>query len=321
MIRVSAPATIGNIGPGFDTLGLAVRGLKDIIEAERIPHGVEIAGIEDAEGLPDDPEKNTAGIAAMKTLRLLGFPGGVRLHIKKGMRGGSGLGSSAASAAAAAFAVNHLYGNRLTRKALILPATAAECAVSGSFFADNTAPALLGGAVVITRGASPLRATPLGIIDNLKIILVTPEVELLTRLSRSVLPEHVSLDDCVRNLSNSCGITAAFSQNDYRLFARCLEDVIAEPARSALIPGFDDVRDSARRAGAAGVAISGSGPTMFAITDSELNARGIEMSMVEAFEAQGISCSSLITEPDPIGATLIEEAGAAPRLAKEAEVR
>lgn len=320
MIRISAPATIGNIGPGFDTLGLAVRGLQDIVTAERIPEGVEISGIEGAENIPLEAAKNTAGIAAMKTLRLLDHPGGVRLHIEKGMPGGSGLGSSAASAAAAAFAVNHLYGSRLTRNALIHPATAAECVVSGSFFADNTAPALLGGAVVVTRGASPLRATSLGTIDGLKIVLVTPHVEILTSESRSALPEQVPFEHCVRNLSNSCGITAAFSKNDYRLFVRCLEDVIAEPARANLIPGFEQVRAAAGRAGADGVAISGSGPSLFAVTNSEMNARGIEIAMVEAFEMQGISCSSIITEPDPIGTRLIEENEAATHLARQAEI-
>ena len=172
-IKVFAPATIGNIGPGFDVLGLAVSGWGDIIEARKIDSGVLISEIESEHELPTNPNKNTAGIAARETLRVLGERGGVEMKIRKGLPSGSGLGSSAASAAAAAFAVNYLYGEKLTKEDLILPTTKAEEYVSGGFFADNTAPCLLGGAT-LTRSKLPLDVTKIGHIDELRIVLVTP---------------------------------------------------------------------------------------------------------------------------------------------------
>lgn len=321
MVRVSAPASIGNIGPGFDTLGLALRGLFDVIEAEAIDSGVEIAHIDGAEGLPYDPDRNTAGIAARETLKLLGDPGGVRLRVMKGMPGGSGLGSSAASAAGAAFAVNYLYGSRLTRKALILPATVAEHAVSGGFFADNTAPCLLGGAVVVAKGATLLDATRLGAIDDLRIVLVTPEHAVETAAARAVMPETVPMASFVRNMSNACGIAAAFAKNDYRLFVRCLFDTVAEPARKGLIPGYDDVKAAAFSAGADGFAISGSGPTVFAVTDSDGTAEAIEGAMLQAFNMNGYDATSLVTTVDPIGATIVDDLHEEAHLAKRELMR
>lgn len=318
MVRVAAPASIGNIGPGFDTLGVALKGLFDIVEAEAIESGVEIAGIEGAEGLPLDPAKNTAGIAATETLKLLGNPGGVRMRIVKGMPGGSGLGSSAASAAAAAVAVNHLYGSRLTKKALVLPATIAEQAVSGGFFADNTAPSILGGAVVVAKGASLLDVTRLGSIDDLRFILVTPDHRIQTADARGVMPSEVAMHAFVRNMSNACGIAAAFAKNDYRLFSRCLIDMVAEPARKHLIPAFEDVRVAALTSGADGFAISGSGPTVFAVTDSEPRAEEIEGAMIQAFNMNGYDCSSLVTSVDPLGATTIDDIHQEAHLAKKA---
>lgn len=318
MIRVSAPASIGNIGPGYDTLGLALRGLFDIVEAETIDSGVQIDHIEGAEGLPYDPELNTAGIAAYETLKLLGNPGGVRLRIIKGMPGGSGLGSSAASACAAAYAVNNLYGSRLTKKALVHPATIAERAVSGGFFADNTAPSLMGGAVVVAKGASLLDVTTLGSIHDLHIVLVTPDHVINTAHARSVMPQHIPMETFVRNMSNACGISAAFAKNNYRLFSKCLVDVVAEPARKSLIPGYDDVKAAALAAGADGFMISGSGPTVFAITNSEKKTKDIEGAMIQAFNINGLDCMSLITTVDPIGTTLIDSQHQGAHLAKQA---
>ena len=171
-VKAFAPATIGNIGPGFDVLGLAVKKIGDIVDARKARSGVKISSITYAGpnfSLSTDPRKNTAGIAALETLKILNIDGGVELRLKKGLPLGSGLGSSAASAAAAAFAVNHLYGNKLTKEDLILPATVAEEAVSGAFFADNTAPALLGGAT-ITRSCIPLDVTKIGSIKKLKTL-------------------------------------------------------------------------------------------------------------------------------------------------------
>jgi len=306
-IKVFAPATIGNIGPGFDVLGLAVSGWGDIIEARKIDSGVLISEIESKHELPTNPDKNTAaGIAAREVLRVLGERGGVEMKIRKGLPSGSGLGSSAASAAAASFAVNYLYGEKLTKEDLILPTTKAEEYVSGGFFADNTAPCLLGGAT-LTRSKLPLDVTKIGHIDELRIVLVTPDVIVLTREAREILPKTIPMEGFVNNMANSCLISAAFAKNDYDLFARSLNDIVVEPVRATLIPGYDEAKVNALRAGADGVAISGSGPTMFAIT-SLLHNRSylIEDAMVRSFKKNGVECKSIITEVDMEGTRLID---------------
>jgi homoserine kinase len=306
-VKVFAPATIGNIGPGFDVLGLAVQKLGDVIEARKIQSGVKISSIV-ATGsdvnLSTDPEKNTAGIAARETLKILEVRGGVELRLEKGIPLGSGLGSSAASAAAAAFAVNCLYGNELTKEELILPSTRAEEVVSGGFFADNTAPALLGGAT-LTRSCLPLDVTRIGSIKRLKIILVTPDTVILTKEARKILPDKIPMKDFVFNMANASLITAAFAKDDYALFARSLNDVVIEPVRAKLIKGFDQVKENALKAGADGMTISGSGPTVFAITDRLSKARLIEDAMVRTFRQFGTKTLHMITAVDTEGARVI----------------
>jgi len=305
-IKVFAPATIGNIGPGFDVLGLAVSGWGDVIEARKISSGVLISEIESEHELPTDPDKNTAGIAAREVLRVLGERGGVEMKIRKGLPSGSGLGSSAASAAAAAFAVNYLYGEKLSKEDLILPTTKAEEFVSGGFFADNTAPCLLGGAT-LTRSKLPLDVTKIGHIDELRIVLVTPDVVILTREAREILPKAIPMEGFVNNMANSCLISAAFAKNDYDLFARSLNDVVIEPVRATLIPGYDEARENALKAGADGVAISGSGPTLFAITSLAHNRSYlIEDALVRSFKKNGVQCKSIITEVDMEGTRLVD---------------
>ncbi len=305
-IKVFAPATIGNIGPGFDVLGLAVKNMGDIVEARKIAEGVIITEIISDTPLSLDAQKNTAGIAAQEVLKILNIKGGVELKIIKGMPSGSGLGSSAASACAAAFATNYLYGNQMSKDELILPATRAEEYVSGDFFADNTAPCLLGGAT-LTRSCLPLDVTKIGSISQLIIILVTPQITILTKEARDILPKRVSLKSFVFNMANSCLITAAFAKDDYSLFARSLNDEVIEPARAKLIKGFYEVKQNALKAGADGMAISGSGPTLFAITNDTHKARFIEDAMVRTFQNFGIACQSLITEVEDEGTILLNE--------------
>jgi len=304
-IKVFSPATIGNIGPGFDVLGLAVGGWGDTVEARKIDSGVVISAIDSHDELPADPDKNTAGIAAREVLELLREKRGVELKIKKGLPSGSGLGSSAASAAAAAFATNHLYQGQFSKEDLILPATKAEEYVSGGFFADNTAPCLLGGAT-LTRSVLPLDVTMVGHIDDLTIVLVTPDIVILTRAAREILPEVVSMKGFVHNMANSCLISAAFAKNDYELFARSLSDIVIEPVRAPLIQAFDEVKQNALKAGADGVAISGSGPTLFAITNQDTSrALRIEDAMVRTFKQAGVTCKSIITGVDLEGTRLV----------------
>ena len=304
-IKVFSPATIGNIGPGFDVLGMAIKGLGDTVEARRrAKPGIGVLSITPNLRLPRDPDKNTAALAARHVMDLLGANGGLDIKLHKGLPIGSGLGSSAASAAAGAFAANHLYGGHLSTEQLILAATKAEAAVSGGFFADNTAPALLGGAT-LTRCCEPLDVTRIGVIRRLKLVVVTPNLIVLTREARAILPATVPMKSFVFNMANTALITAAFAKNDYSLFARSLNDEVIEPVRSSLIRGFDNVKRNALKAGADGVAISGSGPTVFAITDNLAKARAIEQQMNLSFNALGIASKSHITTMDPVGTRLL----------------
>ncbi|MCR4368866.1 MAG: homoserine kinase [archaeon] len=281
-----APATVANFGPGFDVLGLAINGLGDTVLARKIDSGVVISEVSGQDGIPLDAGRNTAGIGAREALKLAGAKGGVELKIKKGIPAGSGLGSSASSACAGAFAANALYGNALTKEQLIHPATLGEEFVSGAYFADNTAPCLLGGATIVRNGG-PLDVTKLGCIEELVVVVAVPKYKVLTRDARKVVPQHVPLKSFVHNMANAAIIAAAFAKNDYSLLSKAIDDVIVEPARKHLIPGFDSVKKSAIDAGADGCSISGSGPTMFAITNSREIAPQIGGAMKEAFQKSG----------------------------------
>jgi homoserine kinase len=303
-VTVFAPATIGNIGPGFDVLGIAITSLGDYIEAMEIPEGVRIADITGfSDGIPLDADRNTAGIAAREVLKLLNVSRGVELRIRKKVASAAGLGSSAASAAGAAFAVNELYKGRLTPNDLILPATVAEAAVSGGFFADNTAPALLGGAT-LTRCHEPLDVVKLGSIPDLLIVVATPDFELPTRRSRAVLPEYVPLKGFVENMANSCLMVAAFTTGDVNLLGRCVNDTVIEPVRAHLIPGFYDVKYAALEAGAYGCSISGAGPSVFAVTDNISKAQAIGEAMVKAFGDCKVQSQMYIAKMEADGARI-----------------
>lgn len=306
-VKVFAPATIGNIGPGFDVLGLAIaNSLGDYVEVKRAEKGVkitEITGI--SNGLPIDADKNTAGIAAKETLKLLSVNEGVEIKLHKQMPAGSGLGSSAASAAAAAFAVNTLFDGNLTKNDLILPATIAEEFVSGGFFADNTAPALLGGAT-LTRSCEPLDVTRLGTIHELVIAIVVPEHKILTKEAREILPKSVPMKDFVSNMANACLMVAAFTNDDVHLLGRCVDDRIIEPARAKLIPGFYDVKKAALDAGAYGCSISGAGPAVFTFTNNIQKGKEIGKAMQEAFEKNNLKSEPHVSKVDAHGARVVE---------------
>ncbi|MCB9171827.1 MAG: homoserine kinase [Ardenticatenales bacterium] len=303
--RAFAPATIANLGPGFDMLGVAVQGLGDQVTATRRERaGVVIEAISgDGGRLPRDPQRNTAAIAAAETLRLLGVAQGVALRIDKGLPLGSGLGSSAASAAAAIHAVTLLFGAEAPKEALLPAGLAAEAAVSG-WHADNVAPALLGGAVLVRRNA-PLDIVRLPTPETLTFVLVTPDFELPTRDARAVLPARIPLGDHVANAANVGALVAALYGGDMALLGRALADSIVEPARAPLIPGFAQVQAAARAAGAWGCSISGAGPTLFAVADAARCAE-VGTAMQRAFRDHGRVPSKVhIVAVDAVGARAV----------------
>lgn len=287
-VTVFAPATIANLGPGFDVLGVAVDGLGDWVTVSRRDEaGVVITRIEGDEGrLPLEVQDNTAGIAAREALRLMDREEvGVGLQIYKGLPLGSGLGSSAASAAAAAWGVNALLGYPLSKELLLHAGLMAEARVGG-WHADNVGPSLFGGFMLV-RSYDPLEIIHLPAPPNLMFVLVTPAFELLTRLARAVLPDKIPLKDHVTNSAHLAAMVAALFKGSLPLLGRAMQDVIIEPARTSLIPGLPEVKRAAFEAGALACSISGAGPTVFAVSDQHERAVAIGEVMQKAFLEHG----------------------------------
>lgn len=309
-VEVFAPATVANLGPGFDILGLALNEPYDVVHVERLDErpneaGVVINVISGDDGrLPREPEKNTATIAAAYVLQeLMIRASGVSISIQKGLPLASGLGSSAASAVGAAIGVNALFGNSLRRIDLLPSCIEAEAVVSGRH-ADNVAPALLGGIQLIT-GLTPDAIYPLPTPPNLVLALVTPDVEVPTAEARAVLPKAISLGHLVRQSSAVALLVSAIHKGDIPLMAQAMErDSIIEPARAHLMPGLAEVREAARRSGALGTIISGAGPTLCAICTTSNTARRVTEAMQSVYTVMGIGCETLVTTPSTNGATL-----------------
>ncbi|KAG7670848.1 hypothetical protein Ndes2526A_g01375 [Nannochloris sp. 'desiccata'] len=307
-----APATVANLGPGFDWMGCAVDGQGDIVTATVLPGRAGEVVIESIEGdggkLTLDPAKNCVGIAATETLNLLaGSPTcGVALKLKKGLPLGSGMGSSAASAAAAAQAVNGLFGSPISKEKLVLAGLASEAAVSG-YHADNIAPALLGGFILV-RSCDPLDLQRLPFEGDLWFVLVNPKFEAPTAEMRAVLPKEVPMKSLVNNCAMGASLVAGILTVDAQLIGKALDsDVIIEPVRGPLIPGFAAVKKAANEAGAFGCTISGAGPTAVAIVkDPEVGAR-VQEAMIAAFRSSGglEVNSAAILKLDNEGARLI----------------
>jgi homoserine kinase len=304
-IRVFAPATVANLGPGFDALGLALSEPGDEVVARPADRpGVSLAAIQgDGGRLPVEPDRNTAAIAAAAVLRAAGSDAGVELELHKGMPIGSGLGSSAASAAAGAVAANELLGAPFAPADLIGPCVEAEEHVSGRH-ADNVAPALLGG-LVLVRSIDPLDVASLAMPAGLTLAVVTPVFELPTREARAVLPEELPLGDAIEQWSGLAAMVHALHVGDLDLLGRAMQaDRVATPARIPLIPGGRDAIDAACAAGALGSSISGAGPSIFALCRNEEDAGAAGQAMRLAFRNAGLDASLVISPANCPGARL-----------------
>ncbi len=311
-VTAFAPATVSNLSVGFDVLGLALSGPGDTVTARLAgPPGVRIASVrssvEGSPPLPTDPTKNTAAVAAVHTLRRAGIEAGVELDVVKGLPIGSGLGSSAASAAAAAFAVNLLVGSPLRRMELIEPVLEAEATVAGRH-ADNAAPAILGG-LVLVRSLSPLDIVRVPVPVGLWVCVASPRFELLTRQSRAALPRDVPIAEMVKMTAGIGALLSACHSGDIGLLARSLAD--GDPvtrARIGLIPGGAAVIRSALDAGAIAAGISGSGPSIYALCRSRFDAEASGRAMQQEFGAAGLACSVHQSSGDAPGARRVERA-------------
>jgi homoserine kinase len=274
-----APATVSNVACGFDVLGFALEAPGDEVTATLAPAGVGVH-IESIDGdggrLPRDAAKNTAGVAALALLTKLGERRGVSLRIRKGLPLSSGLGGSAASAAAAVVAVDALIGGRASIDTLVACALEGERLGAGSAHADNVAPSICGGFVLVRR-PNPPDILQLPVPAGLTAVVVHPDLEIETAKARSLLGDTVPLADAIRQWANMGALIHGLHRGDYDIIARALEDTIAEPRRAALVPGLSVIKRAAAEAGALGCSLSGSGPSLFALcADASIAARVAE---------------------------------------------
>jgi homoserine kinase len=301
-----APASMGNFGVAFDVIGVAFREPGDTVCVEpRDEPGAVILTIQgDGGQLPRDPRKNSATVAANSVLNRLGSAQGVQIRLHKDLPLASGLGSSAASAVAAAVAVNALFGEPLSRPELLPACLDGEAAVSG-YHPDNVGPSLLGGITLIT-GAELNRVCVLPVPDNLHFALVTPDIAVPTVMARSVLPKTVTLRDLVTQTGAVARLVDALYRGDLEAMANAMEsDGVIEPARAHLIPLLSDVREAAKRAGALGLVISGAGPTLCAICDSGAGAQRVAGAMGATYSEAGIANVARHTQVSPEGARVL----------------
>lgn len=305
-IRVFAPATVANVACGFDIFGFALDRPGDELTVRLVSEpGVRITKIQGDQGkLSKDATQNTAGISVIKLLEYLNIEQGIEIELNKQMPLGSGLGSSGASAAGSVFAVNTLLGSPLSKKELVPFAMEGERIACGSPHADNVAPSLLGGFVLV-RSYEPLDIISIPMKQKVYCTLLHPQIEVRTEQSREILPKTISLNQMVRQTGNAAGLIAGLMQGDLTLVAHSLTDVIAEPIRSQLIPGFYAIKQAALAAGALGCSISGSGPAIFAISSSEEKAKNVGKHMYEICRSQGLACEVYLSGINPQGVNVL----------------
>jgi len=307
--EVFAPATVANLGIGFDILGMAVHGDGDHIVAEwdDSHDGAFIKDIiSDGGKLPREADDNVATIAANAVLKQLNIKRGIALTLTKGLPAGSGLGSSSASAVAGAVAVNALLGEPLSKEALLQPSLEGEAHASGGYHADNVAPCLLGG-ITLTLGAEVEQIYALPIPDGLHLALVTPHVSVATAEARAVLPKQVDMHTMVHQTGNVARLVNAIYQGDIDMMAQAMgADHVVEPARQHLMPYLPEVREKSLALGALTVVISGAGPTLCAICPSEDIAEAVVAQMNSVYESHDMGCTIRKTTPLVEGATVIK---------------
>jgi homoserine kinase len=300
-----APASVGNVAIGFDILGFSVDAIGDSATVSRIEApGVAIKAISGVvQGLPMQAERNTAGRALLAMQEALGLQFGFELVLEKGIALASGLGGSAASAVAAVVAANALLSEPRTRLELLKYAMQGEAIASGSVHVDNIAPSLFGG-LVLTVGIDHPRVKQIPVPPAIRAVIVHPHMFLSTRQARAILKHSVEMADFVWQTANLAGFISGCYTNDLEMLRESFQDVVIEPQRSALIPGFTDVRRAALAAGALGCSISGAGPTTFAWC-LENQAAAVSEAMIAQFSRHGLQADHWITAIAPTGARVL----------------
>lgn len=305
-VRVFAPASIGNVSCGFDVLGLAVMAPGDeVFIVLNDSHNVTIKSIVGGDGrIPVEPRENTASVAVIEYLKSINSHQGAEITLYKNLPLGSGMGSSAASAVAAVVAINYLMGEPLKREQLLPFVMEAERVACGSAHPDNAAPSLLGG-LILVRQNNPLDIVSIPTPSELMCVMVHPHIEVKTRDARQVLKSTIPLKDGITQWANTAALVAGMMKGDYELIGRSLVDVVAEPLRSVLIPGFDRIKKEALRNGALGCGISGSGPTIFCLCKGIENARRASKAIEQEFNSMNLANEVYISEVNREGARII----------------
>jgi len=302
-ITVRAPSSTANLGPGFDVFGLAVDAFFDEITLTKMKSGVSIIT---EDNVPTNPDSNTAGLVVKNMIKKFKIKDGIEIKIKKGVPAGFGMGSSAASAAATVIAFDKMYGLKLDENTLVQFAGIGEKASAGSIHYDNVAASVLGGFVIVR--INPLNVIKIEPPTNLRMCVAIPKLEVpkkKTKVSRGVIPKKVRLVDSIANLSNAAAIVAGFMKKDPKIIGNSIKDVIVEPARQHMIPGFVKVKENALKAGALGVTISGAGPSVIAFSESSADLKKISLAMSNGFASANTKCQTVICKPSK-GAIVIK---------------
>lgn len=303
-IKLFCPATIANISCGFDVLGLCLETVGDeMIIRKSDVKGIKITKIV-GEELPLETSKNVAGVAALALLDAIDYKFGFEIEIYKNIKPGSGIGSSAASAAGAVFGINELLGKPFNRKELVEFAMKGEAIASGSEHADNVAPAILGG-ITLVRSSAPLDIIKIESPSELFATVIHPQIELKTSEMRAVLQPMIPLKSAILQWGNLGGLIAGFYTSDYELIGRSLHDEIVEPLRGPFIPKFDVIKKTALENGALGSGISGSGPSIFALSKGIETANRIAKAMFVIYEDMNMPFEIHVSKVNPEGVKII----------------
>jgi len=304
-LKIFSPATVANVSCGFDSLGFAVDAIGDEMTFTKTAEkGVQITNITGAD-LTYNIDENAASAVVKKMLNAANATFGIELTIHKGFSPGSGLGSSAASAAGAAFGTNQLLGALYSNLELTKFAMFGEEVACGTAIADNVAAAIYGGFVLV-RSYEPLEIIKLPVPSALRVVAIHPQIAIKTKDARDVLPTKIPLKDAVTQWANVGGLISGLYTDNYNLISNSLVDVVAEPARKSLIPFFDAVKNSALKAGALGAGISGSGPTIFALCKGDATAKSVYKSIEESYKNTGIDFEMFVSKVNPEGIKILK---------------
>lgn len=304
-IKIFSPATVANVSCGFDSLGFAVDAIGDKMTftktAEKV---VQITNITGAD-LTYNIDENAASAVVKKILKEANTDFGIALTIHKGVSPGSGLGSSAASAAGAAFGTNQLLGNIYSELELTKFAMFGEEVACGTPIADNVSAAIYGGFILV-KSYKPLEIIKLPVPKELRVVAIHPQIQVKTKDAREVLPKEILLKDAVTQWANVGGFVSGLYTDNYNLISNSLVDIIVEPVRKKLIPFFDDVKNSALKSGALGAGISGSGPTMFALCEGDKIAKNVYKSIEDSYKNTGIDFEMFISKVNQEGMKILK---------------